>query len=47
MILPLNSALVKPHLEHCVHFWAPQHKTDMELLEQLFQSATKLVKNLS
>jgi len=46
VLLPLYTALVRPHLKDSVQFWAHHFKKGEELLRRVQRSATRMVRGV-
>ena len=45
-IVPFYSTLTRPHTERSVQAWSPQHRKNVEMLEQVKRGATKMIRGL-
>ena len=43
LILPLYKSIVRPHLEHAVKFWSSNLRRDIDKIEKIQRTATKMI----
>jgi len=46
VILPLYSALLRPHLEYCIQMWSTQYRRVIDLLEHVQKMDTKMIQGV-
>ena len=46
ILIPLYTALVRPHLEYCVQAWNPHYVKDIMKLERVRRRAVRMIKDL-
>ena len=46
LVVPLHKAIVRPHLEYCIHAWNPHLRKDIDMLETIQRRATTLIPGL-
>lgn len=44
VFLPTYSAFRSSHVEYCIQLWGPQHKEDVDPLEKVQKSTTKMIR---
>ena len=43
LIVSVYKSIVRPHLEYCIQAWRPYRKKDIDKLERIKRSATKMI----